>query len=206
MMVHFRNCLYIYLIPALLFLGGCTGPVAYSERVSDLDYNQFSTYAWLPVTDTSISSVYHNEIVEQNLIEAANQEMESRGYELNTENPDILLLLHLNFEDKEEQVITTQPLYSTYDYYYTGYTPGLWHGTYYYPHYGGISRITSTHIQEIEYTQGQVVIDIIRQSSNELIWRGWSQDVVEPQTANSDLVSMVKQIFEEYPVAKNVNH
>ena len=206
-----------YFLASLFILSAC-GPTTtvYSDKLQGVNFSQFQTYAILPIVDSASSSLYHNAILEQNLVNSINREMRVRGYVLDTENPDILVNLHLKLKDKEETVMERYPLTSTYDY-YTPVTdpltvdPGVvypplgpqYTAPYYYPYYNRVTTVYGTELKEIEYTQGTVVIDIIRSSDNHLIWRGWSQEIIQPDIATSELQYVVEQIYTEYPVAEN---
>ncbi|MGI8891942.1 MAG: DUF4136 domain-containing protein, partial [Bacteroidia bacterium] len=163
--------------------------------------------------DSASNSLYHNAILEQNLIMSIDREMKARGYTLDNANPDVLVNLHLKLKDKQETVVNRYPLTSTYNYYTPLTNPNAidprtvhpqlgaqYTGSYYYPQYQRISTVYGTEMREIEYTEGTVVIDLIRTDDSYLIWRGWSQETINPNAATSDLQFVVEQIFREYPV------
>jgi len=130
---------------------------------------------------------------------------------LDRENPDVLINLHLKLKDRQETVVERYPLTSTYTYYYPQMDPTLgtpvhpqlgpqYSDSYYYPHYTRISTICGTEMRQIEYTEGTVVIDIIPTSDSYLVWRGRSQETIDPNAASSDLQFVIEEIFREYPV------
>lgn len=206
-----RNIFYTILLLFFVIWGCSPASTVYSDQLQGVDFNQFRTYAVLPVVDTASNSLYHNAILEQNLIASIDREMTARGYTLDRENPDVLVNLHLKLRDRQETVVNRYPLTSTYDYYSPALDPTLntqihpqlgpqYTGTYYYPHYQRISTIYGTEMRQIEYTEGTVVIDLIRTNDSYLIWRSWSQETIDPNAATSDLQFVVEQIFREYPV------
>ncbi len=208
-----RNFFYS-IISLLIIISGCfSAATVYSDHLQGVDFNQFRSYAVLPVIDSASNSLYHNAILEQNLIMSIDREMKARGYTLDNANPDVLVNLHLKLKDKQETVVNRYPLTSTYNYYTPLTNPNAidprtvhpqlgaqYTGSYYYPQYQRISTVYGTEMREIEYTEGTVVIDLIRTVDSYLIWRGWSQETIDPNAATSDLQFVVEQIFREYPV------
>lgn len=206
-----RKILYKIIIPVILIFGCSPSATVYSDQLQGVNFTEFKTYAILPVVDTASSSLYHNAILEQNLVASIDREMTSRGYKLDRENPDLLVNLHLKLKDRQETVVERVPLTSTYTYYNPSMDPALntpvhpqlgpqYSGSYYYPHYTRISTVYGTEMRQIEYTEGTVVVDLIRTSDSYLIWRGWSQETIDPSAASSDLQFVIEEIFREYPV------
>ena len=72
---------------------------------------------------------------------------------------------------------------------------------YHYTGYTGIGTVTGTGIQEVEYTEGTFVVDVIEANgANEIIWRGWSETPVDPGEVDENIREYVDNIFDEYPV------
>lgn len=177
---------------------GCSSARVYSDYVQDVNFERFDSFAWLPTPDTVEGSVYENEILMQNIRSYVNREMFERGYSIDTKDPDLLVLVHTNFERREELVRT--PIYSSYNYYYPGFYAGPAYPYYYYD-YGRVPFVTGYDIRELTYTEGVVVVDIINQENNTLIWRGWIEETVDdPTEFREDVSSRIDDLFEEYPV------
>lgn len=173
----------------------CTGsPTVNTETVPGIDYSTYTSYAYLPNGDTASNKIVFNEAV----IREVNQEMEARGYRLDNQNPDLLVLVKSMYQ--EEEALERVPVYTTYDYYTTGFVRPLSMNNYYYTGYNTIPRLTGSAIREIEYTQGTFVVDIIDTDKKEIIWRGWSQTPVDPMALEASVRQYVDNIFEEYPV------
>ncbi|HET6244110.1 MAG: DUF4136 domain-containing protein [Bacteroidetes bacterium] len=195
-----KNIFFTIAIAAILsLLDSCSSTQVYSDRAKGVDFSKFSTYAWLPVVDTSSGSLYYNDIVEQNLVDKVNNEMNARNYRLDVNNPELLILLHVNFEQEQEQIVSTYPLYNTYPYFFDGFSP-LYIRPYHYPYYNTLGTVYATDVENIEYTTGTVVVDIIRNSDDKLIWRGWSKERINPNTPSRELEELVSKIFNEFPV------
>jgi hypothetical protein len=182
----------------MLLLIGCSSARIYSDQVKDVDFSKYHTYAWLPSKkDTTKKVLYKSDIVIQNVQKAATAELQKRGFKTQPKKPDLLVLLHLTYEEINDT--QTTPLYSTYDYYYPDVlaTPN---GLVYYYNYNTVTHISGYEQQQINYTQGTVVVDVIDAKTKSLIWRGWSERPVYPETASQELSSDVEKIFKKFPV------
>jgi hypothetical protein len=192
-----------------IMAGGCTTERVYSDQVKGVEFSSYKTYAWIPTgKDTTEQSDFNNDVTYQNIRQATDKEMAKRGYVLDATNPDLLLNVHANFEKREELV--QRPMYSTYyNYYYPGfnnyaYYPGYFPG-YVGSYYGGYGyhnspMISGYDIQEIEYTEGTVVIDAIDRKSQKVIWRGWTEERLDDPDDLDELYDNVDNVFKKYPV------
>jgi hypothetical protein len=180
---------------AVLFLAlmACS-PSVQTDQVSDVNFNNFQTFAYLPSGDTASSRV----VFDETIIREVNQEMQARGYRLDSQDPDLLVLVKSMYEQEEE--LRRTPVATTYPYYGAGFRGPATLGTYYYPGYTNYPTFTGYGIQEVEYTEGTFVVDVINQETGQIIWRGWSSTPVDPQQLDSSIRSYVDNIFEEYPV------
>ncbi|HYF03684.1 MAG TPA: DUF4136 domain-containing protein [Patescibacteria group bacterium] len=194
-----RNILLLLGMLSAYFFTGCSSlPSVYSDKLQGVDFNSFKTYAILPVSDTTSSSVYHNAIMEQNLATAIQQEMQNRGYVLDNSNPDILINLTLRMRDVDTVVVEPLPLAATYPYYSNGYRMP-YERPYYYSGYSTLGTVHGAQLRDVEYTEGMMIIDVIRNSDDNLIWRGWSDRATTAPTVSSEMQELVREIFKEYP-------
>jgi hypothetical protein len=188
----------ILIIFSLLVWSGCSSTRVHSDQVKDVNFSAYKTYAWLPNgKDTTSKTILNSEITYQNLRQAADREMAKRGYTLDAQNPDLLLLVHTMFEKRQELV--QSPLYSSYGYYYPGFYTGTWH-PYYYGGYYNVPYVAGYDIREVTYTEGTVIIDVIDRKKNNLIWRGWSEERIHDYGDVNELYKNVEKIFKKYPV------
>lgn len=178
-----------------VMITACTsGPAVNTETVSGVDYSKYSTYAYLPSGDTVSSRAVFNDAV----IREVNQEMQVRGYRLDTQDPDLLVLVKSMYE--QESTLERRPVYTSYDYYTPGFASPTALNSYYYTGYNTIPRLAGSAIREVEYTEGTFVVDVIDASAKEIIWRGWSETPVDPMALESSVRAYVDNIYEEYPV------
>lgn len=188
-----RNVLLVVLF-SVVFAACTSGPTVNTETVPGVDYANYSTYAYLPNGDTASSRIVFNDAV----IREVNQEMEARGYRLDAQSPDLLVLVKSMYD--EETTLERVPVATAYDYYGSGFAAPLSMNNYYYTGYNTIPRLTGSAIREVEYTEGTFVVDVIDTDRKEIIWRGWSQTPVDPMALESSVRTYVDNIFEEYPV------
>ncbi|ADO69677.1 conserved uncharacterized protein [Stigmatella aurantiaca DW4/3-1] len=118
----------------------------------------YRTYAWLPSPHTQNSQVY-NPIVESRVRKAVEQELQSRGYQEVSQNPDFKIGWHGAVDQKLDV--------QTVDQYY-GYAWDPWYS----PFYLGPS-VPETRVRE--YQEGTLILDFIDAASNKLVWRGTAQ-------------------------------
>lgn len=175
---------------------GCyTQSQVYSDKVRDVDLSAYNTYAWLPTSGDS-ASLMSNELLHTNLMNEIDDQMQMRGYAPDGENPDMLVLLHVDFE--QETDVARDPVYGSYEYVYPVYTVNGY--PYYYRSYNQVTYVDGYAIDSVEYTTGSVVVDVIDAETSKLVWRGWSERVIDPASYSKNMHNDVKAIFSEYPV------
>ena len=99
----------------------------------------------------------------------------------------------------EEIAVNANPVYTNYSYYRPGYYVGPYYRNYLYNNYFTIPRIIGTRVEQIPYLEGTLVIYIIDRRTNEILWRGASEDVITPNNLEEELREYVNAIFEEFP-------
>lgn len=78
----------------------------------------------------------------------------------------------------------------------------LFIGTHFYLYYNTVKAIHPTDITSIPYTTGKLVIDVIQNEKDKLIWRGCSMTPVKSDFTKWDFIQIVDDLFERYPVDK----
>lgn len=187
----------IILLLTALAAACSTRPLVNTDKASNVDFNQFDSYAYLPSGDTA---EYHT-ILEQKVIKEVNQQMGKRGYRLNSEEPDLLVLVKTMFD--EEERLERVPVTTSYNYYTPDYNTGSSLGPMYYSTYPSTTRLSAIGegaVREVDYTEGTFVVDIIDRSNNKIIWRGWSETPVDKTNLDDSIRDYIASIFEEYPV------
>lgn len=197
----------------IVMLGGCSS--TYNAVSSDydrsVDFINYKTFAWLPDKADTTNTRYNNEIIRNNIRNYFGQCMSDRGYNVDLENPDLLLQMVIT-NAKKERVVTSYPssyYYSPYyfgSHYYTPYSYGYYYRNY--PTYGygysGYPGYLTT--QKQQYVNGSITLNLIDRKVNKLVWSGTAEgDIYDPSQISSDLHPAVHRILDEYPVKPLVN-
>lgn len=187
----------------ILGMAACDSPVHVQQNATgETSLSDMKTYAWLPNIDTNRNAIYHDELVMGQMRMEVNRELEARGYILDTEDPDLVVLTHLHLKKEGETVYrpTERPVYYKYQYYYDKFEPETWYDGYYERYYS-IPVVKSYSMEDVEFVKATFVIDIIDPQKKELLWRGYTSEHLGPSSIESEISENVKDIFEEYPVA-----
>ncbi len=162
---------------SMLALSACATAIKSTVDVADnADFAELNTFAWM--TDQSTSeqralSNHLNPLHEQRIRAAVEAELERKGYgKAARDEADFVVFVRLAVTDRQQ----VREFYGGYGYNYYGYHPGYRHGYgrgfgHYrgYGYYPGLSR-SSVYVQTV--TEGDLVIDIFDNRSNEAIWHG----------------------------------
>ena len=141
------------------------------------------------------------------LMKSVNDEMYERGYKLDTEDPDVVLVLHTMIETKTEVVET--PIYSTYHYYrpgfYNGFYGGFPYNSYYgsggyWPGYTSIQQVVGYDIETVQYKEGSVVVDMIDKQTKNIVWRGWTENALKAKLQDDTDDIMDKLFKKRFPI------
>ena len=162
-------------VVVVLMATACGGPSVSVNFDYDqsYDFSNMKNYAYLPIK--SIGTV--SELRVRRFIDAINNELQTQGYVLTTENPDFLIAMHSSTKDKTDV--------SSWGYGYGGW-------------YGGYRDIDVSH-----YTEGTIFVDIVDPESRNLIWRGTAQSVVDPSASadeqNKVFAQIATRLFANFP-------
>lgn len=181
---------------AILVLAGC-GPAVTTSKTANVDLDSYQTYAWLPDGNKIENEKYKGKQLDQAIITEVNDQLQSKGYSLNRKDPDLLVLVHTMFN--EETSTVKEPVYASYDYYTPGMYINPYYDPYYYYDYPTVTRVVGYDIDQVNYTEGTLVIDLIDRNTKTVVWRGRAEDYVKPYNATAEVRDYVDEIFEEFP-------
>lgn len=189
---------YLFAITILLglIITAC-GPRVNTDKKAQVDLSNYRSYSFLPNQDTIRNSDYDNEYVNEIVIDEIRQNMREHDFTLERNQPDLLVYYHLMFD--EEMAVNASPVYTNYSYYRPGYYVGPYYRNVAYNNYFTVPRLSGTNIQQVSYREGTIVIDLIDRRTNEIIWRGSAEDVVDRGNLEQELRSYVDAIFSEFP-------
>ena len=140
------------------------------------DFSKFKTYAWQPSPDPA------KELWDQRVIDGVNQQLQAKGFQLVTANPQLWVVYTAHIKH-EQQVVGT------------GYNMGPYWG---WGYWGGP---TTTTYNTYTYKEGTLVVDIADNNGRTLLWRG---SVTDTLADNSDknikkLNSAINKLFKNFP-------
>lgn len=178
-----------------IMLAACGSGSGTSKQAKTL--KNYSTYAYLPSKDSINNRDFNNEKVNEVIVNTINENMKAEGYSIDESQPDVLIYIHTMFDEKAD--VNANPVYTSYSY----YRPGLYIGPYYknstFKDYFTIQRLSGQGIQQIPYTERGIVIDFINRRTNEIIWRGTTNEEIGTRRFEKDIRDYVDEIFKSFP-------
>ena len=168
---------------AVLLSAGCSSVSTSFDYDSHEDFSKLKTFAWVPRENATSGNVQQlqldNNLFEERLERAVNNNLQAKGYVLNSEDPDFVITYHTGVQDKVD--ITNW-----------GYTYGPYRGSW------------GESIDVNQYTEGTLVLDFIDFDTKNIIWRGTAQKALsggttDPQKAQKRIQNVVDQLLAKFP-------
>ncbi len=176
----------------------------YSTTSPDAKFSQYKTFAWLIDKADSTNSPYNNEIIRNNMRNYFSKALSDRGFQVNTENPDLLVELMVK---NAPHTITTRTYddsyYRYHRYYYRSvyYSPFrhqyyyVWYPNYIYTRPNAFSTYTDTHMNN------SVTLNIIDAKEKKLLWTGSVEaDIYAPSVIERDIHPAIEKLMNRFPV------
>ncbi|MCH4823500.1 DUF4136 domain-containing protein [Gramella lutea] len=182
----------IFLFNMFMVSCGSSGPTAKDDLKKLKSYN---SYAYLPNKDTIISRDFDNDEIQQVIVETINANMEDEGFVLNKRNPDILVHFHPMFDEKV--AVNANPVYTNYAYYRPGHYIGTYYQDFMYENYFTVQRLNGPRVDQIPYRERSIVIDLVDRRTNEILWRGTSEDEIGNRRIEKQIRSYIDDIFKD---------
>ena len=185
-----------FILLVVLVISGCgsSGPTVKDDLKK---LKSHSTYAYLPNKDTISSDMYDNTEIQEVIIETIDANLKEEGYSQNTALPDVLVYVHAMFDEKVE--VNADPVYTNYAY----YRPGLYIAPYYknnmYENYYTVQRVNGPRVKQIPHQKNSIVIDFIDRRTNEILWRGTSDDDIRNRRLKREIRDYIDEIFKDFP-------
>ncbi|QLG46515.1 DUF4136 domain-containing protein [Costertonia aggregata] len=183
----------------VLLLLNCGPKLTISTMENVDDYQAYKTYAYLPNTDFDLSSPMsgNNGPVTKNVITAMNRNMQQAGFELDRDNPDLLVVLNAHYDpDKEIKKKTVyanpnkpdgaDPLTAYYD-------------PYYYWKYAEFNDVLGYKIIKNNEKRAGLAVELIDRKSEKVIWRASAKEPLDGSGNSKKLDKYVDAVFEEFP-------
>jgi hypothetical protein len=172
------------LIGAVLVAAGCSSISVHQDFDTQADFGAYRTYQWLQQPTTAVGSAgaaqRTNTLLDKRIRTAVDAQLAAKGMTLVEDNADALVVYHTGLDRKIEV--------QDWGYTYPRYPYGGW--------YGG-------QVDVYEYHEGTLIVDIIDNARDQLIWRGTATKVIDetasPEKREANLNEVVARLFAKYP-------
>lgn len=190
------NVIILLVLGAVLY--SC-GPRVATMKTTNKDLGRYNTFAYLPNSAIKMpSKSLDDESVNQAEIETVNMNLTQAGYELDRQNPDLLVLVSTKTDT--EVATTTDPVYARYPYSPNMTTVSPFYDPYYYSNYTGYNNLVGYDVDTYKYKEGTVVINLVDRQTKETVWKGVASESIYSQASVQEIQDLVNAIFEEYPL------
>lgn len=197
-----RTKLNIYLsafLVMLLGMDGCTSNRVATSMDRSVNFREYRTFGFMQSNNQAEHPVYKGELIDKNIKTAVKEEFEKRGMVYDPTDPDLLVGYSTYTEKRRETTGGFAYPYAPYGFHPYGFGWGMgfggW-GGWGYP-YGGWANQPRTYT----YTEGTLILDMVDNKTNELIWRGSIEgDVDNIGKLQKKIDKGVQAILKEYPV------
>jgi len=191
------------LIIALFVFAACntSSNLYQAEKTKGVDFKKYKTYAWLATKDTAYTKLANKRNVERALATEVIKQLSERGMVLDTLHPDCLftytLVMNKTYEvgQQPNEVYNTQVFAPVYPgqaniyYYHNDYGPSMYNG----------------HISVTTFRDGSLVIDMVDQNENKVIWRTSAQakrDEANLKGVKATVKEIIPEMFKKFPKPK----
>lgn len=173
----------IKFIPVLLLfiLSSCSSVNVYSDFDSNVDFNQYKTYAF---HKQGIDKVQISDFDKKRILHAIDNELSKKGM-TKSDTPDLLI----NFSTKEKERVDVNQFAFGMGYGWGwGWNPYMW---------GGAPMASTS-------TEGTLFIDLIDAKKKELIWQGEGVGYLSQNRSDKEarINEFVAKILTQFPPAK----
>lgn len=190
------NLIILLMIGSLLI--SC-GPRVSTAKTASVDLSRYDTFAYLPNSNVNAQGMQiSSDEVSQAVLEAVNNNLRQAGYNLDRQNPDLLVLV--DTETDTEVTTTTDPVYASFPYTTGINTINPIYSNYYYGGYAGFNNIIGYDTDAYAYEEGTVVIHLVDRETRKTVWKGVASESLSGQSDLQGITELVNAIFEEYPL------
>jgi Domain of unknown function (DUF4136) len=164
-----------------------------SEQDKNVSFDTYHTFAWLPPDQKDLQTNITIRNQADAIQNAVDRELEIRGMLPDTSAPDLLLRYYIGTHD--HTTYHNEPVYS-----YAMSRPFFWGRRMWYGGGGGYYQVYNRTYQTV-VRDGTLTVDVIDRKTNNVIWRGISEERVDNLADMSAGISQnTRAIFEKYPL------
>lgn len=185
----------------LSLLTGCaTIPDVQTDYDRSVNFMTYQTFDWYPTEvppgTAEPGDTPYSTLLDKRIKEAIASEMVKEGINPSTTNPGLLVAYDVSIETAQapDNNYVFPPGF--------GYGYSYWYGYRYNYGYAGIPAFRSIR----EYRVGTLVIDLIDRNTNQLVWRGWSEAVIDPSgpIESREINRIVANILSRFPPTPDI--
>jgi hypothetical protein len=181
----------LVVIAALFVVAACSSNPVATDYNPQYDFAAIRTYGWLATTGKSEDPMVYNDLVDERIRRAVDDQLALRGWKkVEKGNADVLITYHLGMKDK----IRVDSFYRDFGYYPCYYCRP-------YGYYGGYGPYSDVSVRQ--YTEGTLAIDLIDSRNMNMVWRGSLSKVVRtlnsPAERDAAAGEVVQQILGNLP-------
>lgn len=173
----------IWALSFLTLLSGCSGIQVSQDYDNEATFSNIKTLQWVPkekqIDPKAAEFSKKNPLIAKRIEKAITNEMQAKGHQFVTENPDAFITYHVGTQSK----IRSQPV-----------TTSIGFGTFGGGGYGGIGIQTSPDVEQ--YEEGRLVIDIL-DTNQKLLWRGTSTTYLEDHLSSEETTELVNEVVQK---------
>jgi hypothetical protein len=186
---------------ATMLLAACSSYNYHSYTSDHIDFSKYHSFAWVPSGDLKVNGVYDNNFAEEKIVEAASQELNERGLQLDNRRPDLLIKYTALVNDKT-RTYSSPVYYRGPSYYVPRMTYYGGRAIYYYQYVNPFPVYVGSQLRKETFEEANVMIDVIDRQTSKVIWRGWGNgEVNNPEKAVKDIPKVIDKIFGKFPAA-----
>lgn len=179
---------------AFVFLVAGCGPTAHIEKDDNADFSRYRTFAWLDKDDKGNRN--KNDLTEQRIRQAVNEQLKAKGWQESDSDPDILLSYDVLVERSvrtESDPVYTRPFTRTF---YNPYRRRFINV--YYP-----SQFVGYDTYNVPTREGTITISMVDANTEKTVWQGWATEQLDSRNITSrEINSTVKAIMRKLDVTQ----
>jgi hypothetical protein len=179
----------VFATSIMLLLSACSGGIqSYSHKAKGVDLKKYKSYAWAKPADAEDEKRKDDKIYGGLILQLSNEELQKKGFVLNTDQPDAVFIFDTRIEDR---ITYSQTPQVSVGFGFGG--PG---------YYGGFAApVAGGDIVQNVTQQGMLYIEMYDTQTKKLLWRGWAQEeITYKNDIEADIRTAVKHIFMRLPV------
>jgi hypothetical protein len=184
----FRN--FLIALTGIVLLSSCSsgGLQSSSYKAKGVDLKKYKTFAWAKPADADSDSKKDDKLYGDLILQLSNDELQKKGFVLNTEQPDAVFIFDTHVEDR---VVYSQSPQVSMGIGFGG--PG---------YYGGFAApVAGGAIKQNTVKEGMLHIEMYDTQTKKLLWRGMAQEeITYKNDIEADIRQAVKFIFMRLPV------